>query len=270
MSPISKTFRLGGEIDINRLGYGAMRLTGQPGNYGPYPQWEQGIALLQKAVDLGVNLFDSARSYGPQWSDKLVGEALASYGEQAVIATKGGVDKPAPGRIIVDGSPATLTRQIDEALVNLRVERIDLFQLHRVDPNIAIEESVTALKAAQTAGKIRLIGLSNVDRQQLERALAVAPIASVQNRFNLAEQQQDALVDYTAERGIAFIPYGPLGAHPMRQGAALSPQKALAWLLQRSPNIVVIPGTTSIPHLEENMATWEALSTEKEPVSHSL
>ncbi|NEQ46715.1 MAG: aldo/keto reductase [Leptolyngbya sp. SIOISBB] len=262
MNSINQTFQLGGEIEINRLGYGAMRLTGQPGNFGPYADWEQGITLVRRAAELGVNLFDSARSYGPEWTDKLLGEALHPYAAQIVIATKGGIDKPAPGNIQVDGSPATLKKQIDEALVNLRVDRIDLFQLHRVDPQTPIEESIAALKEAQTAGKIRLIGLSNVDRSQLDRALAIAPIASIQNRFNQEERGQDALVDYTAEHGIAFIPYGPLGAHPMKQGAALPAQSALAWLLRRSPNIVVIPGTTSITHLEENWATWELLAAD--------
>jgi aryl-alcohol dehydrogenase-like predicted oxidoreductase len=261
MKSTGKTFFLGGEVEVNRLGYGAMRLTGQPGNFGPYSDWEQGKALLQRASELGVNFFDSARSYGPQWVDKLIGEALSPYAAQVVIATKGGVDKPTPSNIQVDGSSATLSEQIDEALTNLKLERIDLFQLHRVDPNTPIEVSVEALRSAQVAGKIRFIGLSNVDRAQLERALAVAPIASVQNRFNQGEQEHNALVDYTAEQGIAFIPYGPLGAHPMRQGAALSAQSALAWLLHRSPNIVVIPGTTAISHLEENIATWDLIES---------
>ncbi|MEL6136162.1 MAG: aldo/keto reductase [Cyanobacteria bacterium J06628_6] len=257
MKETKTTFKLGGELSVNRIGYGAMRLTGQPGNFGPYADWEQGKALLQRAVKLGVNLFDSARSYGPEWTDKLIGEAIDA--RSVVVATKGGVDKPAPGQIVVDGSPATLMQQIDDALRNLRVDRIDLFQLHRVDPKTPLETSVEALKTAQDAGKIRFIGLSNVDRAQLDRALAVAPIASVQNRFNQAEQSQNDLVDYTAEKGIAFIPYGPLGANPMRQGAALPAQSALAWLLQRSPNIIVIPGTTSIAHLEENVAAWNQL-----------
>ena len=260
MNSAHKTFRLGGEIEINRLGYGAMRLTGQPGNFGPYSDWEQGLTLLRRAAELGVNLFDSARSYGPQWTDKLLGEAFGANDAQVFIATKGGVDKPAPGNIQVDGSPATLKQQIDDALTNLKVERIDLFQLHRVDPETPIEESVEALKEMQMAGKIHLIGLSNVDRSQLDRALVIAPIASVQNRFNQAEQAQESLVDYTAEKGIAFIPYGPLGANPMKQGAALPAQEGLAWLLRRSPNIIVIPGTTSIAHLEENMATWDAIA----------
>lgn len=258
MESISKTFSLGGEVNINRLGYGAMRLTGQPGNFGPYTNWEQGIALVQRAAELGVNFFDSARSYGPLWTDKLLGEALSSYPE-VTIATKGGVDKPSPGNIQVDGSPATLTQQIDDALINLKVDRIDLFQLHRVDLNTPIEDSVSALKAAQDAGKIRFIGLSNVDRSQLDRALSVAPIASVQNRLNQEERSQDDLVDYTAQKGIAFIPYGPLGANPMKQGAKLPVRPALAWLLKRSPNIIIIPGTTSIEHLEENMTAWDLI-----------
>jgi len=259
MNPTSKTFRLGGEIEVNRIGYGAMRLTGQPGNFGPYEDWEKGVALIRRAAELGVNFFDSARSYGPEWTDKLIGEALYPYASQSVVATKGGVDKPAPGNIEVDGSPSALKQQIDDALTNLNKERIDLFQLHRIDPKTPIEESVGALKEAQIAGKVRLIGLSNVDRTQLDRALSVASIASVQNRFNQDERSQDALVDYTAKRGIAFIPYGPLGAHPMKQGATLPAQSALAWLLRRSPNIIVIPGTTSISHLEENTATWSLL-----------
>ncbi len=257
MTHKNRTFQLGGDIEVNRLGYGAMRLTGQPGNFGPYADWSQGKQLLRRARELGVDFFDSARSYGPEWSDKLIGEALGDDPDRVIIATKGGVDKPQAGQIVVDGSPATLLRQIDDGLVNLRVERIDLFQLHRPDPQTPIEASVGALEAAREAGKIRHIGLSNVDREQLDRALSVAPIASVQNRFNQSERAQDDLVDYTAERGIAFIPYGPLGAHQMRQGAPLPAREALAWLLRRSPNIVVIPGTTSIDHLEENVTAWD-------------
>ncbi|MEL6556172.1 MAG: aldo/keto reductase [Cyanobacteria bacterium J06621_11] len=262
MKSVSKTFRLDGELEINRLGYGAMRLTGQPGNFGPYPNWEQGIALLRRAAELGINLFDSARSYGPEWTDKLIGEALHTDDSKVVIATKGGIDKPAPGNIQVDGSPATLKAQIDDALTNLNVERIDLFQLHRVDPKVPIEISMSALQEAQAAGKVRFIGLSNVDQTQLERALSVAPVAAIQNRFNQQEQAQADLVEYTAKRNIAFIPYGPLGAHPMKQGAALPAQSAIAWLLRYSPNIVVIPGTTSIAHLEENWATWNLIESE--------
>ena len=254
-SPIPRTFTIGGDLPVGRLGYGAMRLTGQPGNFGPYPDWQAGLALLRRAADLGVDFFDSAWAYGPEAADRIVGEALE--GREVVIATKGGVDKPAPGRIVVDGSRAALLHQIDRALINLRRDRIDLFQLHRVDPATPIEASVAALAEAQADGRIRHIGLSNVTRAELDRALSVAPIASVQNRFNSAETADDDLVDYTAARGIAFIPYGPLGANPMRAGATLEPQQALAWLLRRAPNIIVIPGTTSPAHLEENWRAWD-------------
>ncbi len=252
-----RSFSIGGNLTVNRIGYGAMRLTGQPGNFGAYPDWQGGVALLQRAADLGVTFFDSAWAYGPETADRIVGEALE--GRDVVIATKGGVDKPAPGRIVVDGSRETLLRQIDRARTNLRRDRIDLFQLHRVDPETPIETSVAALAEAVNAGWVRHIGLSNVSREHLDRALAVAPIASVQNRFNMAETADADLVDYTAEKGIAFIPYGPLGANPMQQGAALPARDALAWLLRRSPNIVVIPGTTSPAHLEENVGAWDLI-----------
>ncbi|MGF1475516.1 MAG: aldo/keto reductase [Geminicoccaceae bacterium] len=257
MAQTQKTFRLGGEIEINRLGYGAMRLTGQPGNFGPFEDWQGGVALLRRAAALGVTFFDSAWSYGPQTADQIIGEALE--GLEVTLATKGGVDKPAPDRIVVDGSRDTLLRQIDGALTNLRRDQIDLFQLHRADPETPIETSVAALAEAKADGRIRHIGLSNVDQNQLDRALAVAPIASVQNRFNMAETGQDDLVDYTAARGIAFIPYGPLGAKPMQRGAKLDPKQALAWLLKRSDNIVVIPGTTSMAHLEDNIDVWNLI-----------
>ena len=257
MSEINQTFKLGGDLTINRLGYGAMRLTGRPGNYGPYEDWQGGVALLRRAAELGVNFFDSAWSYGPETADQIVGEALE--GHDVVIATKGGIDKPAPDRIIADGSRETLLRQIDKALINLRRDQIDLFQLHRVDPKVPVEESVAALAEARDDGRIKHIGVSNITREELDRALTVAPIVSVQNRFNRGETDHGYLVDYTAEKGIAFIPYGPLGAHPMKQGAKLDPAEALSWLLKRSPNIVVIPGTTSVAHLETNWAVWESV-----------
>ena len=252
-----RTYAIGGDMEVDRIGFGAMRLTGRPGNFGPYPDWEAGVALLRRAHELGVRFFDSARSYGPEWSDRILGEALGDT--DAVLATKGGVDKPAPDRIVVDGSPATLRRQVEDALGNLRRDRIDLFQLHHVDPETPVEVSVRALADMQDEGVIRHIGLSNVDHAQLVRAMDACPIASVQNRFNAAERGAEAMVEFTAEQGIAFIPYGPLGAHPMQAGAVLNPQDALAWLLKRSPNIVVIPGTTQTAHLEANIATWSAV-----------
>ncbi len=249
---MTSTFALGGDLVLPRLGFGAMRLTGQPGNFGPYPDREGGVALLRRAVELGIRFFDTARAYGPGHNEALIAEALHPYADGIIVATKGGVDKRSPTEILPDGSPETLTRQVDEARARLRVDRIDLFQLHRVDPRVPLEESVAALDAARRAGKLRHIGLSNVTREELDRALAVAPVASVQNRLNTEERESEALVDYTASKGIAFIPYGPLGAHPMQRGARLDPAAALRWLLARSPNIVVIPGTTSIAHLEQN------------------
>jgi aryl-alcohol dehydrogenase-like predicted oxidoreductase len=250
---MTSTFAIGGDLVVLRLGFGAMRLTGQPGNFGPYADWEGGKALLRRATELGIRLFDTARAYGPGHNEALIAEALHPYLDGVVIATKGGVDKRGPTEIVVDGSPETLARQVDEARLRLRVDRIDLFQLHRVDPKTPIERSVTALDAARRAGKIRHIGLSNVTQEELDRALAVGPIASVQNRLNAEERGSEALVDYTASKGIAFIPYGPLGAHPMQRGARLDPAAALRWLLARSPNVIVIPTTTSIAHLEENL-----------------
>jgi aryl-alcohol dehydrogenase-like predicted oxidoreductase len=250
---MTSTYAIGGDLVVPRLGFGAMRLTGQPGNFGPYADWEGGIALLRRAAALGIRFFDTARAYGPGHNEALIAEALHPYADGIVVATKGGIDKLSPTQLVRDASPATLARQIDEARARLRMERIDLFQLHWVDPAVPIEASVGALEAARQAGRIRHIGLSNVTREELDRALAVAPIASIQNRLNSEERESEALVDYTASKGIAFIPYGPLGAHPMQRGARLDPAAALRWLLARSPNIVVIPGTTSLAHLEENV-----------------
>ncbi|MEL6162005.1 MAG: aldo/keto reductase [Cyanobacteria bacterium J06627_32] len=260
--PTPKTFAIGGDLIVNRLGYGAMRLTGQPSNFGPYADWEGGKALLRRTVELGVNFIDTAEAYGPGDNENIIADALHPYAKDLVIATKGGIFKPAPGNIQADASPDSLRRGVEGSLQRLKLERIDLYQLHRPDPKVPFAESVQTLATLQREGKIRHIGLSNVTLEQLKKAQEIAAIASVQNRFNQQEQSQDSLVDYTAEQGIAFIPYGPLGAHPLRQGAALPTQEALAWLLRRSPNIVVIPGTTSITHLEENMAVWNLLEAD--------
>jgi pyridoxine 4-dehydrogenase len=255
MSPntLIDTFALGGDLPVNRIGYGAMRLTGQPGNFGPYANWEQGKALLRRAVDLGVTFIATARAYGPGWNEELIADALHPYAPGVVIATKGGIDKFSPTQLVRNASPATLRRQIEDARARLQLDRIDLFQLHWVDPATPLEVSVEALAAAREDGLIRHIGLSNVTLDELRRAERIAPIASVQNRFNSAERGDQALVDYTAAQSIAFIAYGPLGAHPMQRGAILEPVAALRWLLDRAPNVLVIPGTTSITHLEANL-----------------
>jgi pyridoxine 4-dehydrogenase len=269
-TPLPRTFALGGELSVDRLGYGAMRLTGQPGNYGRYPDWEGGKALLRRAVALGVTLIDTAHAYGPGWNEELIAEALHPYPAGLVIATKGGVAKHGPSDIRAEGRPEQLRAQVEESLRRLRLERIDLYQLHRPDPSVPWPDQVGALARLREEGKVRLIGLSNVDGAQLDQALALAPIASVQNRYNPVERGADALIDACAERGIAFLPHGPLGAHPMRQGAPLADeqrralaerggtpaQQALRWMLGRAPNLIAIPGTTSIRHLEENLGAW--------------
>jgi pyridoxine 4-dehydrogenase len=264
------TFRFNDGTEVRRLGYGAMRLTGQPGNFGAYEAWEDGKKLLQRALELGINFVDTARAYGPGWNERLVAEALHPYPEGLFIATKGGVVKKSATERYLDGSPDGLRRDCEESLKNLRLDCIDLYQLHWVDPDVPLSESVLGLASLQREGKIRLIGLSNITVQQLEEARSIAQIASVQNRYSVGERQADPVVDYCAREGIAFVPYGPLGADPMKHGAPLasdegvladtgkrlgatSTQVALSWLLHRAPNILPIPGTTSMAHLQENV-----------------
>lgn len=279
--PMSEThYLLDGTTPLNRMSYGAMRLCDQPGNFGPYPHWEQGIQLLRKAAALGAGLIDTAHAYGPGWNELLIGDAFAHSSTRPLIATKGGVEKTAPDRILPDGRPSILKRRCKESLRWLRVSQIDLYQLHRPDPAVPLEESIGALKELQEEGHIRHIGLSNVSIEQLDLARAVAPIASVQNRYNILEPADDALVDHCNRLGIAFLPWGPLAAKPFAKEAPLashpalaplasalqtsSATLALAWLLHRSPNIVLIPGTTSLQHLEENFnATRVQLSQEQ-------
>ena len=222
-------------------------------------------------LSLGINFIDTARAYGPGWNERLIAEALYPYPEGLFIATKGGVVKKSATERYLDGSPDGLRRDCEESLKNLRVECIDLYQLHWVDPAVPLSESVQGLARLQEEGKIRLIGLSNITVEQLEEARSIAQIASVQNRYSVGERQGDPMVDCCAREGIAFIPYGPLGADPMKQGTPLAwaegalanvgkslgataTQVALSWLLHRAPNILLIPGTTSIAHLTENVA----------------
>jgi pyridoxine 4-dehydrogenase len=267
----SLTFRFSDGTEVRRLGYGAMRLTGQPGNFGPYEAWDDGKKVLQRALELGINFIDTARAYGPGWNERLVAEALHPYPERLFIATKGGVVKKSANERYLDGSPGGLRRDCEESLKNLRVDCIDLYQLHWVDPDVPLSESVQGLARLQQEGKIRLIGLSNITVEHLEEVRSIARIASVQNRFSIGERQGDPMVDYCAREGIAFVPYGPLGADPMKHGAPLASaegvladigkdlgatatQVALSWLLYRASNILPIPGTTSIGHLDENAA----------------
>ena len=268
---ISTTFEIGGDLRVNRIGYGAMRLTGQPGNFGPYADWEGGKHLLRRAVELGVNFIDTAEAYGPGYNEDIIADALHSYPAGLVIATKGGIHKPAPDNIKADGRPESLRRGVEGSLKRLKRDHIDLYQLHRPDPKVPFAESIQALAELQQDGKIRHIGVSNVTLAQLKEAQAIVAIASVQNRFSLIDRSHDSLLEYCTQQNIAFIPYGSLGAHPLERGAPLAQaqgvladianrhqvkpnQVALAWLLHRASNILLIPGTTTISHLEENIA----------------
>ena len=253
-----------------RLAYGAMRLTGQPGNWGPYSDPAGGIRVLRRAVELGITLIDTAHAYGPGFNEALVAEALHPYPADLVITTKCGIAKVGPGIMYRDGRAKAIRTVCEASLRQLRVERIDLLQLHWIDEDTPIEELVGAMADLVREGKVRHIGISNVDLDQFERACRTTPIASVQNRYSLADRTHDELVDRCAEAGITFFPYGPLDAKPFEQAAPLAAadgrlgaaarargctpaQLALAWLLARSPVIVPIPGTTSLAHLEENV-----------------
>ncbi len=256
---LNTTFTFPNGRTVNRIGYGAMRLTGQPRNFGPYADWQGGIDLLRRARDLGVNHIDTARAYGPHENEKLIADALVgddgSYGDM-FIASKGGVEKSATS-ISRDTSGDTMKRHLAESLASLRTDKIDLYYVHSPDGITPISESVTALEDMRQAGKIDMIGLSNVSRAQVEEALKVAPIAAVQNRYSPADAHDGELenmIDWLNDQGIAFVPHGPLGANPMKQGATVDPGEAIRTLLARSPNVLAIPGTTTIAHLEDNAA----------------
>ena len=275
---IDHTFKLG-DLTVNRLGYGAMRLSGQPGNFGAYPDWEGGKKLLRRAIELGVNFIDTAEAYGAGFNEKLIADALYPYPQDLVIATKGGINKPAPDQILADASPEFLRSGVEGSLKRLKLEQIDLYQLHRPDPKVPFAESIGALKELRDEGKIRHLGLSNVSIEQIEQARQIVPIVSVQNKFSISDRYVENVLDYCAANNIAFIPHGSLGAHPLKQGSPLAEasgglaeiaqnkgvkpnQIALAWLLHYAPNIILIPGTTTIAHLEENVA---ALNIELTP-----
>src|SRR5580693_7887472 len=255
------TFTIGGDLTVNRMGYGAMRITG-PGIWGPPADKEGALATLRKAVDLGVNLIDTADSYGPAVSEELIAEALYPYPADLVIATKGGWERPGPNQWTHNASPKHLAEALEGSLKRLRRERTDVYQLHAPDNVISFEASVEALARLRDQGKIRHVGLSNVTREHVERARKIVPIVSVQNRYSFADRESDFIVDYCEQNNIAFLPWAPLGqakeAHEAikkvaEQLHATSLQVALAWLLKRSKVIVPIPGTSSVNHLEENI-----------------
>jgi pyridoxine 4-dehydrogenase len=256
------TFTIGGDLTVNRMGYGAMRLTG-PGIWGPPANKATALATLRQAVELGVNLIDTADSYGPGVSEKLIAEALYPYPSDLVIATKGGWERPGPDQWTHNASPKHLAEALEGSLKRLRLERIDIYHLHAPDNVVSFEASVEALARLRDQGKIRHVALSNVTREHIERARKIVPIADVQNRYSFADRESDYIVDHCEKNGIAFLPWAPLGQAKEAHDAvkeiaeelqATPLQVALAWLLKRSPVIVPIPGTSSIKHLEENIA----------------
>lgn len=259
---IVSTFVIGGDLKINRVGYGCMQLTGD-GVWGDAPNREPAKRVLNAAVEAGVNFFDTADSYGPHTNEVLIHDALsASYGK-IVVATKGGFDRPGPGQWVVNGRPEHIRKAIEGSLQRLKVDQIDLWQLHRIDPQVPVAETLGPVVDAVKAGKIKHVGLSEVDIKGIESAEKVVPIVSVQNLYNLGDRTWENVLDYTARKGMAFIPWFPLASGPdkmqekigeiARKNEATVAQIALAWLLKRSPNILLIPGTSSPQHLQENL-----------------
>jgi len=268
----SSTLRVGGDLTVNRLGFGAMRLTGN-GIWGWPPDRPNAVKVLKRAVDLGVNLIDTADAYGPEVSELLIAEALHPYPKGLVIATKGGLTRPGPGQWVPDGRPEYLKAAVDKSLKRLRLDRIDLYQLHRIDPKVPAEDSLGALKEMQTAGKIRHVGLSEVSPEEIDRAKKVLPIVTVQNRYNITDRKWDNTLKYCEKEKLGFMPWAPVqGGRGSGFGADVEAvakqhgvsvyQVAIAWLLHRSPVMLPIPGTSSVPHLEDNVAAASLKLTE--------
>lgn len=260
----SGTFLIGGDLPVHRLGYGAMQITG-PGVWGPPADPDEAVRVLRRAVELGVNFIDTADSYGPYVSEELIAKALYPYPDGLVIATKAGLVRTGPNEWVPLGRPAYLRQEVEMSLRRLRVERIDLFQLHRIDPQTPPEDQLGELRALQREGKIRHIGLSEVTVDELLNAQSLVEVVSVQNRYNLADRASEEVLDYCEREGLGFIPWfpvatgrlarpgGPLDAAAKAHGATPA-QLALAWLLRRSPVMLPIPGTKSVAHIEENVA----------------
>src|SRR5207249_4712550 len=264
-SPVTNlTWQLGGDLPVTRLGFGAMRITGE-GIWGWPPDRENALKVLRRAVELGVNLIDTADAYGPETSELLIAEALHPYPKGLVIATKGGLTRPGPGQWVPNGRPEHLKQAVEMSLKRLRLDRIDLYQLHTVDRKVPMEASLGALKEMQDVGKIRHVGLSNVDPEEIERARKILPIVSVQNQYNIENRKSENVLVYCEKKSLGFMPWFPIGGSrglkpdnaleraAKTRGASVV-QVALAWLLERSPVMLPIPGTSSIAHLEENVA----------------
>ena len=263
---------LGNEISVHRIGFGAMRLTGQ-GIWGPPKDRKAALSVLRRAAELGVNFIDTADSYGPYVNEELIAEALHPYPSDLVIATKGGWERPGPGQWTHNATPDHLRKAIEGSLKRLRLERIDVYQLHAPDNVVSFDDSVGTLAELKREGKIRMVGLSNVTKEHIERARRIVPITSVQNRYSFADREWDYVVDYCARNSIVFIPWFPLGAGRIAgevlnnvAGAhdASPTQIALAWLLRRSSVMLPIPGTSSVEHLEQNVGAANLRLTEEE------
>jgi aryl-alcohol dehydrogenase-like predicted oxidoreductase len=278
----SGTFSLGGDLPVHRLGFGAMRVTGD-GVWGPPKDRQECLAVLRRSIELGVNLIDTAESYGPHVSEELIAEALRPYPKDLVIATKGGLDRPGPNRWDSNARPERLREEVDGSLRRLKLDRIDLWQLHRIDPNVPEAEQFEAIRELQRAGKIRHVGLSEVTVEQIERARKHFEVVSVQNRYNLADREWENVLEYCERENIGFIPWFPLQtgklaneggllAKVARKHRAAPAQIALAWLLARSRVMLPIPGTSKVKHLEENMAavTIELSAEELEEITSAL
>ena len=270
----SGTFAIGGELPVNRLGFGAMRITGE-GIWGEPADPEGAKAVLRRAVELGVNLIDTADSYGPNVSERLIGETLAPYTEDMVVATKAGLVRPGPGDWRPNGRPEHIREAIEGSLGRLKLETIDLYQLHRIDPEVPAEESLGTMADLVSEGKVRFVGLSEVSVDELRQAQGILPIASVQNRYNLTDKGSEAVLEACEADGIGFIPWFPLASGSLSEPGgpvdeiasnhdATPGQVALAWLLRRSPVMLPIPGTSSVGHLEENVAAASLQLTDAE------
>jgi pyridoxine 4-dehydrogenase len=274
MSTVQRTFKIGGDMEVNRLGFGAMRITG-PGIWGEPRNRNEAKQVLQRAVGLGVNFIDTADSYGPQVSESLIGEALSPYSKGLVIATKGGLTRQGPDIWKAVGRPEYLEQQVHMSLRWLKTDVIDLWQLHRIDPKVPVEESLEPIARLQKEGKIRHIGLSEVKPHEIDQARKVVKIVSVQNMYNVGERQHEDVLQYCEKHNLAFIPWFPVAAGKLaqsggaldtiahRHGATVS-QISLAWLLHRSPVMLPIPGTSSVAHLEENMMAADVKLTDAE------
>jgi aryl-alcohol dehydrogenase-like predicted oxidoreductase len=261
---MSSTFTIGGDLTVNRLGFGTMRLTGA-GIWGEPANRTEALAVLHRALELGINLLDTADSYGPEVAERLIAEALYPYPKGLVIATKAGFQRPGPDRWVEDGRPEHLREAVAGSLKRLRLERIDLLQLHRIDPKVPMEDQIETLVDLQREGKIKHIGLSEVSVEQIEAVREITTIVSVQNRYNLIDRSSEPVLDYCTDENLAFIPWFPLATGalakpggPLARAAerlkATPSQVAIAWLLKKSPVMLPIPGTSTVEHLEENVA----------------